>query len=1100
MTSDTIAIPHSISGRWLRRVRAAWYVAAVLALAIVIVAIPGYVRAVPGGFSVIQFAVNPSPAVVAINVLTALLSFATVLLSLSLAFLLFRRQPTDRMALFLSFYLLAFGVTSGPFILADPVPTAGVTSFFWNVIFTPLIMYPASCFLFLLFPDGRFAPDWSRRVALASLITAPVMAAIDFLVWIDSSPPPLVGLVLGSLPPLVVLSAVLYAQYCRYRYIASPQQRQQIKWFVYGLGTMLFILFSSAIPYFWSFTLPEDTPYPVWLALTSALYFLSFAILPVSLTIAVMRHRLYEIDILINRTLVYGGLSLLIAGLYVLTIAGVGAAVQRGSNLASLFLASFLALILIRPLRTFLERGADRLVPVEADLQLQHLASERPLPDPFSGKRIETSVTDHAPDTALTSWSARRLPTIRAAWYVAALLALAIVIVAIPGYIRAVPEGFSVVEFTVNPSRVVVAINALSALLSVGTVLLSFYLAFLLFRRRPTDRMALFLSFYLLGFGVFSGPFELLEPLAAASVTIFIWNVILTPLIIYPASCFLFLLFPDGRFAPDWSRRLAWASLITAPVLSISFLIWSDSEPRPLAAMVTGSLAPVVVMSGVLYAQFYRYRHIASGQQRQQIKWVAYGLGIMLFIQVATGFPYFWSFTLPAGTPYPAWLALSTALYFLSFAALPISLTIAVMRHRLYDIDSLINRTLVYGALSAVVIGLYMLAVGSLSVLFQIRNNLIISLFVTGLVAVLFQPLREWLQARVSRIMFGERDNPVIVLARLGEQIEANVPLSELLTGILETVSKSLKLPYAAVELGLGEKAITAAEYGRPLDTTERLPLVTHGEQIGRLVVSPRSPGHGFSAAERLLLENIARQTGAAVYAGQLYADLQNSRQQIVTAREEERRRLRRDLHDGIGPTMASQTLKLDAAMDLISGDPETGEGKDLVEATRLLLELKEQTQESVKNIRRIVYALRPPALDDLGLIPAIQAHIDQQTRSLKGLQVTINARPEELPSLPAAVEVVVYRIVLEAFTNVIHHAQAQSCKIDLTITKDQPRELRVDIVDDGRGLSHDVKHGVGLSSMRERAEEVGGTFKIDSEPGQGTRVWARIPLLRGES
>lgn len=697
--------------------------------------------------------------------------------------------------------------------------------------------------------------------------------------------------------------------------------------------------------------------------------------------------------------------------------------------------------------------------------------------------------------------SGRWTRRVRAAWYVAAVLTLGTLIAAIPGYVQAVPEGLSVIEFAVNPSRVVIAISSFSALISVATALLSLYLAFLLFRRRPNDRMALFLSYYLLGFGVVTGPLEFLGRFVAPSFTSFAWNlnVILVQMIIFAASCFLFVLFPDGRFAPAWSRRVAMASLIIAPVMMIGFLIWSRSDPRPLAALVIASIPPVVVIIGALYALIYRYRHIASAQQRQQIKWIVYGLGIMLFIQVATGFPYFWSFTLPEGTPYPGWLALTTALYFLSFASLPVSLTIAVMRHRLYDIDVLINRTLVYGALSAIVLGIYVMVVGALSLVFQVENNLLISLIVTGLVAVLFQPLREWLQARVSRLMFGERENPAIVLARLGEQIEANVPLGELLTGILETVSKSLKLPYAAVELTTRKPTVTAAEYGRPLYITERLPLVAHGKQIGQLVVSPRGPSRKFSAAERLLLENIARQTGTAVYAGQLYADLQQSRQQIVTAREEERRRLRRDLHDGLGPTMASQTLNLDAAIDLISGDPETGQGQDLAEATKLLLALKVQTQESVQNIRRMVYALRPPALDDLGLLPAIQAHIDQQISSRNQLDVTFNAEPEEIPTLPAAVEVVVFRIVLEAFTNVIRHSHARTCQINLWVTKDHPRELRVEITDDGKGMSDDVKNGVGISAMQERAEEVGGNFKMASRRGEGTRVWASIPLLGRE-
>jgi signal transduction histidine kinase len=712
----------------------------------------------------------------------------------------------------------------------------------------------------------------------------------------------------------------------------------------------------------------------------------------------------------------------------------------------------------------------------------------------YNGQQIMTG------DTVAISnpISGRWLRWIRATWYVAAAILLVVVLLAIPGYIQGVPEGFSVVEFAANSSPVVIVINALTALISAATALLSLCLAALLFRRRPDDRMALFLSFYLLAFGLVTGPIEMLGLQADALEMISAVNVVLFDTVLYTASCFLFVLFPDGRFAPEWSRWLALASLITAPVMVLSYFVSSGSGSQPFIALLAGSILPVLVLLGVLYAVFYRYRHIASGRQRQQIKWVVYGIGIMLFIQFAGAAPYFWSFTLPETAQYPVWLALNTAFYFLSFAALPLSLTIAVLRYRLYDIDVLINRTLLYGVLSAIVIGLYVVAVGALSSLFHIRNNLLISLLVTGLVAVLFQPLREWLQARINRVMFGERDNPVVVLARLGEQIEANIPLSQLLTGILETVSKSLKLPYAAVELGTNNSTEIAAEYGRPLHATERIPLVSHGAQIGHLVVSPRSPGRRFSADERLLLENIARQTGTAVYAGQLYADLQKSRQQIVTAREEERRRLRRDLHDGIGPTMASQTLKLDAAIDLISGEGQEA-GQDLDMALRFLHELKEQTQLSVKNIRRIVYALRPPVLDDLGLVTAIQAHIDQQTSGLRQLQVTLNVREEELPPLPAAVEVVIYRIIQEAFTNVIRHAQAQTCQITLSVTRDEPKELQVEIIDDGRGVPQGIKHGVGMNAMRERAEEIGGAFKIESAPGQGTRVWASIPFLRAE-
>jgi multisubunit Na+/H+ antiporter MnhB subunit len=346
-----------------------------------------------------------------------------------------------------------------------------------------------------------------------------------------------------------------------------------------------------------------------------------------------------------------------------------------------------------------------------------------------------------------------------------------VVILAIPGYIRAVPKGFSVFEFAANPSPVVLAINVLTALISFATVILCLYLAFLLFHRRPDDRMALFLSFYLLVFGFYSGPNSLLIAKEPFSLFSKVWNSIFTPLIMYPASCFLFLLFPDGCFAPDWSRRLALAALVTAPVGTIANLIWFRSQPSSLAVMVISSLLTVVVVSGVLYALFYRYRHIASRQQRQQIKWVVYGLGIMLFLLVATALPYF-----------------------------------------------LINRTLVYGALTVGVVGVYALVVGGIAVLFQTQSNLLIALLATGFVAVLFQPLRARLQGAVNRLMYGERDEPFTVLRRLGERLESSGMPEDILAAIVETVAQALKLPYAEITLLHGEEFKCAAHYGAKAD------------------------------------------------------------------------------------------------------------------------------------------------------------------------------------------------------------------------------------------------------------------------------------------
>jgi signal transduction histidine kinase len=190
---------------------------------------------------------------------------------------------------------------------------------------------------------------------------------------------------------------------------------------------------------------------------------------------------------------------------------------------------------------------------------------------------------------------------------------------------------------------------------------------------------------------------------------------------------------------------------------------------------------------------------------------------------------------------------------------------------------------------------------------------------------------------------------------------------------------------------------------------------------------------------------------------------------------------LRRDLHDGIGPTLASLTHRLDRAADLVRTEPDV--------AVAEMAELKAQVKRTVSDIRRLVYALRPPALDDFGLLPAIREHVAQQTEA-SGLQVSIEA-PDPMPALPAAIEVAVYRIVLEAVTNVVRHAGARTCRVHLAI--DDP--LCLTIEDDGRGLPAAYVPGVGLSSMRERAAELGGTCEIERRNPGGTRVSVRLPL-----
>lgn len=199
-----------------------------------------------------------------------------------------------------------------------------------------------------------------------------------------------------------------------------------------------------------------------------------------------------------------------------------------------------------------------------------------------------------------------------------------------------------------------------------------------------------------------------------------------------------------------------------------------------------------------------------------------------------------------------------------------------------------------------------------------------------------------------------------------------------------------------------------------------------------------------------------------------------------MSAREEERRRLRRDLHDELGPQLASLTMKTEAARDLLA--------VDIRRADALLGGVLNQAQEAVSDIRRLVYALRPPALDALGLSKALLSQA--RNRDHGGLRVSVEA-PEDLPPLPAAVEVATYRIALEALNNAAQHADARNCTIRLSLEDDT---LRLEVQDDGRGIGNDHGTGVGLYSMRERAEELGGSFVVEPASAGGTLIRASLP------
>lgn len=681
----------------------------------------------------------------------------------------------------------------------------------------------------------------------------------------------------------------------------------------------------------------------------------------------------------------------------------------------------------------------------------------------------------------------RRLVVARALWVAVVVLVLGLYVVNIPAYYA----SLHVLATRIDPQAAQLTPEGLRALQALGLsvdayaiyhILLNtaYLLSFLavgavLFLRKADDRLAMLTSFTLVMF-----PFgDVYQALAVPTA-----EVLAIRSIGFVSGCcmsLIFYLFPNGHFVPRWTRWLMLGWIINQGLSYYAGIaVGSLPTSSPLADVLTANgVFFLVLLASVAAAQIYRYRRVSTRSERQQTKWVVFGLtvtvtGMISVILFVIIFPT----VAPPGTL--LYFVLNTTLY-LGQLFIPLSLGIAILRYRLWDIDVIINRTLVYGALTASVIGVYVLVVGYLGTLFRVGGNLFISLLATGLVAVLFQPLRERLQRAVNHFLYGQRDEPYTVITRLSQRLEEALVPDDVLPSIVATVAQTLKLPYATILLKRDDAFALTASYGKPAGDLLKLPLVYQSETIGQLCLSQRAPGEAFTPADKRLLDELARHAGLAAHAIRLTTDLQSARERLVTTREEERRRLRRDLHDGLGSALTGVTFKLDAADTLLDQDP--------ARARALLAEARAQTQSSISDIRRLVYNLRPPILDEWGLIPALREHLAQY--ELKNVRVSFEA-PDSSPALSAAIEVAVYYIVLESLTNVIKHAQATACTIRLS---ESANMFAIEIEDNGVGRSANSPPGVGITTMRERATELGGSCVLEDVIPHGTRVCTRFPL-----
>ena len=546
---------------------------------------------------------------------------------------------------------------------------------------------------------------------------------------------------------------------------------------------------------------------------------------------------------------------------------------------------------------------------------------------------------------------------------------------------------------------------------------------------------------------------------------------------IVPVASVLPLLLPDGRvLSPAWRPALVLGVVATAAgVLSFAVAPYEATTPaladlglvNPAESDVVSdpavsALTTLLVLGGAVVGVtglVVRWRRRAD--ERQQLAWVVLGIGAAIGL-FALGF----------------WLG--PAVSALAMVPLPVAVVVAVLRHGLVDVDVALSRSVLYAALTACLVALYVAVVGVAGWLLSgtAGESRAATVVATALVALAVEPLHRRLRRQVNRLVHGDPEDPYAVLARLGERLAAATVPDELadrvLPSVVEQVARSLRADRAVLLLADGSRTAYGDD-GVDAEHALAVDLRYAGRPLGRLTVERSVP---FTATTREALDRLAGQAAVAAHTVLVARENQRAREAVVLAREEERRRLRRDLHDGVGPSLAALALQVETARDIAGEDPRA--------ATVLLDRLAARMNATVSDVRALVHELRPPTLDELGLGPAVRELGDR----LSSPATQVETQVEALAELPAAVEVAAYHIAGEAIGNAVRHAGATTVRVRLAEADDH---LAMEVVDDGRGIPEDVRPGVGTSSMRERVAELGGHLDVVSGPA-GTRVTALLP------
>lgn len=543
--------------------------------------------------------------------------------------------------------------------------------------------------------------------------------------------------------------------------------------------------------------------------------------------------------------------------------------------------------------------------------------------------------------------------------------------------------------------------------------------------------------------------------------------------VLVPALLVVLLLrLPTGQpLSPRW-RRYERVVLVHAGVVILLFAFaprLPGTDPDyPANPWGVAALRPLKPLSLVLYALLAVHAVVALAGlalrfrrgdpvERQQLRWVASGAAaLVVSILVAT------------------LLGSATGLMALGIVVFTATVTVAALRYRLWDLGLVLRRTLVYLLLTGFLVAGYVGLV--LALRSVVSAPLVPELLVTAVIAVVALPLREMLQRALDRMLFGDRRDPHVVVRALGRRLEDGA--TPVLPAAVRQLAEALRLPGAAIVLPDG--AVLAA-HGTSVGDGARVPLQHSGRVVGELRADRRHPAEPLTGLDLRLLADVAGHLGAAVQSTVLEEAVRRSHERLATAREAERARLRRDLHDEMGPVLGAASLRVRAAQNLLGASP-----PGLAEAGPVLHAVAGDLDRARREVQRIIADLHPGALAG-GLLDALREHARAWAGRLR-LELVL---PDALPPVDATVEVAAYRIAVEA----LHNAERHSGGTTITLVViSAGRVLDVVIDDDGRGLGGPPSRGVGLGSMSERARGVGGILRLEPSAAGGVRVHATLP------